>query len=383
MIVKLQNEARDYAWGSKTLISDYLGVPATGHPMAEIWYGTHAGSPTRLADNLHVTLREHIGADLPFLLKLLAADSPLSIQAHPTVEQARAGFERENAAGIGLSAGHRNYKDSNHKPEMIVALSEFEALCGFRSLPQIRNLLLDMVEAIEVSPTFLAIAKNWLAEFERGGIAALVQAVLEPKLDGEPIALDGFLTELAHLADFSARFELAARLVQLYPGNPGVVVALLLNHVHLEPGQALFLPAGNVHAYLSGLGVEIMANSDNVLRGGLTNKHVDVPELLRVLNFEAGQVPHIAPVELAHGLVEFKVPVDDFRLYRASVSAGNLLAEIGLPAQAIVLCVAGEIDLSNSLGEHAVLRRGEAAYLSAEARHFSITGSGDAFIALG
>ena len=323
MIVKLQNEARDYAWGSKTLISDYLGVPATGRPMAEIWYGTHAGSPTRLADNMHVSLREHIGADLPFLLKLLAADSPLSIQAHPTREQARVGFERENAAGIGLTASHRNYKDANHKPEMIVALSEFEALCGFRSQPQIRNLLLDMVEAHEVSQTFVELAKVWLAEFERGGVAALVAAILEPCLDGEAISLDGFVAELAHLADFSARFELAARLGQLYPGDPGVMVALLLNHVHLSPGEALFLPAGNVHAYLSGLGVEIMANSDNVLRGGLTTKHVDVPELLSVLNFEPSPVPHVVPTELAHGLLEFEVPVADFRLYRASVSAGN------------------------------------------------------------
>lgn len=383
MIVKLQNQARDYAWGSKTLIPDYFGIAATGRPMAEIWFGTHAGSPTRLAENHSVSLREHIGKDLSFLLKLLAADAPLSIQAHPNLQQARDGFDRENAAGVPLDSAARNYKDSNHKPEMIVALTDFEALCGFRNQAQIRNLLLDMVEATDASPTFVLIAQNWLDAFNAGGMAALVAAILRPEVDGQPIALDGFNVELARMADFSARFELAARLNELYPGDPGVVVALLLNHVHLEPGQALFLPAGNVHAYLAGLGVEIMATSDNVLRGGLTGKHIDVAELLSVLSFESTPVPWVEPRELARGLVEYPTAVDDFKLYRASVSGGNLLAEIALPAAAIVLCTAGEIELNNSKGESVQLHRGEAAYLAADSRHFTVSGSGDAFIALG
>lgn len=383
MIVKLVNQPMEYAWGSATLLPDYFGWPATGRPMAEVWFGTHAGSPTQLADNRHVSLREHIGSDLPFLLKLLAAGEPLSIQAHPNLEQAAAGFHRENEAGLPLSASNRNYKDANHKPEAIVALTEFEALCGFRSLPQIRNILLDLAEAPDASETFLAIAAVWLEAFEAGGLAALVPAVLEPKLGGEPISLSGFNQELAKLADFSARFELAASLNQKHPGDPGVVVALLMNHVRLQPGEALFLPAGNIHAYLHGLGVEIMANSDNVLRGGLTPKHIDVPELLRVLDFNPLPVPYIEAKELAHGLVEYPIAVTDFKLYRASVSAGNLLAEIALPAAAILLCVGGEVEITDSLGGHAHLRRGEAAYLSAEARHFTLAGSGDCFIALG
>lgn len=383
MIAKLQNHARDYAWGSKTLISDYFGIPATGHPMAEIWFGTHEGSPTRLAANPSISLREHIGFELSFLLKILAAEQPLSIQAHPNLDQARIGFERENAAGLPLTASHRNYKDANHKPEMIVALTDFEALCGFRSEPQIRNLLLDMVEAPEVSSTFVAIAQSWLDAFEAGGLAQLVAAILEPTFADEPIELAGFNAELAQLADFSARFELAASLNRLFPGDPGVVVALLLNHVHLEPGQALYLPAGNIHAYLSGLGVELMANSDNVLRGGLTSKHIDVPELLSVLNFESSPVPYVRPVELAHGLIEYPSAASDFRLYRASVSGTNLLAEIALPSPAIVLCAGGEVDLSNSRGDHELLRRGEAAYLSTDAKHFTLSGSGDVFIAMG
>jgi mannose-6-phosphate isomerase len=383
MIVKIANHPRDYAWGSKTLMADYFGWRETGAPMAEVWFGTHPGSPATLADNPHVTLREHIGQDLPFLLKLLAADRPLSIQAHPNLEQARAGFERENAAGLPLSAAMRNYRDANHKPEAIVALTNFEALCGFRSLPQIKNLLLDMVEAPDASETFVAIAKQWLDAFIADGLAALVAAILRPQLGGEPIVLDGFNAELARMADFSARFELASRLNELHPGDPGVVLALLLNHVYLEPGEALYLPAGNVHAYLGGLGVEVMASSDNVLRGGLTSKHIDVPELLSVLDFESAAVPRIQPRELAHGLVEFPVAAADFKLYRASVSAGNLLAEIALPAAAIALCVGGDVELTDSRGSAVNLRRGEAAYLSPEARHFTLAGNGDCFIALG
>ena len=383
MIVKIQNQPRDYAWGSKTLLPDYFGWPETGRPMAEVWFGTHEGSPAVLSENPRITLREHIGTELPFLLKLLAAAEPLSIQAHPNRDQAAAGFARENEQGLPLHASTRNYKDANHKPEAIVALTEFEALCGFRSLPQIKNLLLDLVEAPDASQTFVALAEQWLAAFEAAGLRGLVADILRPNLAGEPIALDGFNAELARMADFSARFELAARLNEKHPGDPGVVVALLLNHVYLQPGDALFLPAGNVHAYLSGLGVEIMANSDNVLRGGLTAKHVDVPELLSVLDFEPLPVPQIQARELAHGLIEYPVPVDDFKLYRASVSAGNLLAEIALPAAAIVLCTGGEVELTNSRGDSANLRRGEAAYISTDARHFTLAGSGDCFIALG
>lgn len=383
MIVKLQNQARDYAWGSKNLISDYFAIAATGRPMAEIWFGTHLGSPTRLADNHSISLREHIGKDLSFLLKILAADAPLSLQAHPNLQQAQAGFKRENIAGVAIDSPIRNYKDSNHKPEMIIALTEFEALCGFRNEAQIRNLLLDMVEANEASATFVAIAQGWLDAFNARGLAALVAAILQPEVDGTSIALDGFNAELARLADFSARFELAARLNELHPGDPGVVLALLLNHVHLEPGQALFLPAGNVHAYLGGLGVEIMATSDNVLRGGLTTKHVDVAELLAVLNFESGAVPFVEPVEIARGLREYPTPATDFRLYQATVSGGNLLAEIALPAAAIVLCTSGTLELNNSKAESVQLHRGEAAYLSTDSRHFTLSGSGDAFIAMG
>ena len=381
MLIKLHNQPRDYAWGSKTLIPDYFGMPETGQPMAEIWFGTHPGSPTLVDGPERRTLAEVLGRNLSFLLKILAAETPLSIQAHPSREQARLGFELENGLGVPLTAANRNYKDANHKPEMIVALTEFEALCGFRPHSQIRNLLQDLVEAPEVSEGFIAIAQNWLERFEQGGLRALTTEILGCSSKG--IDLTGFNSELAGLADFSARFELAARLNELYPGDPGVSVALLMNHVLLAPGEALYLDAGNIHAYLGGLGVEIMANSDNVLRGGLTPKHIDVAELEKVLNFEPDPVPAVAPKELAHGLHSYVTPAEDFELYRATLSSGNLLAEISLAKPSILLCTSGVVSVTNSLGESLELSRGQAAYMSQDARHFSLAGSGVLFIAAG
>jgi mannose-6-phosphate isomerase len=165
VLVKITNNARDYAWGSTTLIPDYFGITATGRPMAEIWFGTHEGSPSRLTDTNEPLLSALGGQPLPFLLKILAADSPLSIQAHPNSAQAAEGFARENAAGIGLQTSDRNYRDDRHKPEMIVALTEFEALCGFKSMKQIRNLLESMLDPTEVSDGLRTLVNHWLELF--------------------------------------------------------------------------------------------------------------------------------------------------------------------------------------------------------------------------
>ena len=273
MLVRITNDARDYAWGSRTLIPDYFSMPATGLPMAEIWFGTHPGSEARVLETGEA-LGSAIGHKLPFLLKILAADSPLSIQAHPTMQQAQAGFAAENAAGVPLGATNRNYKDDQHKPEMIIALTEFEALCGFKSQREIGFLLQDLAEHPGVSEGFRSISAGWLKMFEQPeGLKSVFADICNRRGN-----LDGYNAELTALADGEGQYALAERLNLLYPGDPGVVLALLMNHVYLEPGQALYLPAGNIHAYLSGLGVEIMAASDNVLRGGLTPKHIDVAE---------------------------------------------------------------------------------------------------------
>ena len=377
MLFKITNTARDYAWGSTSLIPDYFGIQASGRPMAEIWFGTHEGSPARIVETGETLSASLAGRQLPFLLKILASETPLSIQAHPNSEQAAEGFARENLLGIGVNAVDRNYRDDRHKPEMIVALTEFEALCGFKTEKQIRNLLESMLDPSDVSDGLKSIVGHWLEiSAGEGGLQRLFVDITNRRGN-----LDGVTAELTAQANLSAQFELVARLNVLYPGDPGVIIALLMNHVWLEPGEALFLPAGNIHAYLGGLGVEIMAASDNVLRGGLTPKHVDVVELERVLNFEGGPVELVRSRELSKGLVEYPVPVDDFLLYRADLSGEVLLADLNIPGEMILLCTAGEIAVSDSLEERLVLRRGEAAFMGDEAKKFSLAGSGTAFIA--
>ncbi|MSZ21459.1 MAG: mannose-6-phosphate isomerase, class I, partial [Actinobacteria bacterium] len=261
--------------------------------------------------------------------------------------------------------------------EMIVALTEFEALCGFKSTKQIRNLLESMLDPTDVSDGLRTLVNHWLELFvAEDGLRKLFVDIVSRRGN-----LDGVTAELTQQANLSAQFELAARLNILYPGDPGVVLALLMNHVWLSPGEALFLPAGNIHAYLSGLGVEIMAASDNVLRGGLTPKHIDVAELERVLVFAETEIELVKTRELAKGLVELETPVDDFILYRAELSGGVVLADLNIPGATIVLCTAGEIALSNSIEERVVLKRGEAAFMGADAKKFSLAGSGTAFLA--
>ena len=380
MLLKIANQPRNYAWGSRTLIADYFGpqIPATNEPMAEIWLGTHPVSPSVLAEDPDKTLVSELGGqELTFLMKILAADQPLSIQAHPNSAQAKAGFERENSQGISLDAKNRNYKDDQPKPEIIVALSDFEALCGFKPIDEIDALLEDMETHTGVSEGFRTMSANWRKLLhETDGLKKVFTDISHRKGN-----LDGFTAELTAMADFEARFALAERLNLIYPGDPGVILALLMNHVFLEPGQALFLDAGNVHAYLSGLGVEVMAASDNVLRGGLTPKHIDVDELERVVDFRAGKIAPVTPREVVQGLIEYPCNTDAFLLYKAKPSGDRVLADLSMPGESIILCTAGEISLSNSLEERVILRRGEAAYMSSQAKFFTISGSGTAFLA--
>ncbi|MEY3889669.1 MAG: hypothetical protein RI931_791 [Actinomycetota bacterium] len=375
MLLKITNQARDYAWGSKTLISDYFGIPATGRPMAEIWFGTHDASPAQLPEG--VTLTHKIGRQLPFLMKILAADSPLSIQAHPNSLQAKEGFERENSLGISLTSVNRNYKDDRHKPELIVALSDFEALAGFKPLAEIQQLFTDLAEHQGVSEGFRTMSSNWLGLLaEADGLKKLFAAI-----SGSRSNLDGYNAELASLADGEARFALAERLNLLYPGDSGVVLSLLLNHIYLEPGEALFLAAGSPHAYIQGLGIEVMASSDNVLRGGLTPKHVDLVELEKVVVFEPAALVPIRPREISKGLFHYECAAEDFIVYRAELSGSVVMADLNLPGESIVLCTAGEVAISNSIDEREVLRRGEAAYIAADSSKFTLVGSGTVFIA--
>jgi mannose-6-phosphate isomerase len=366
LIRKITNQALPYAWGSKTLISDYLGYTETGGPMAEIWFGTHPGSMAYAEDSGVGLLELRNGRPLSFLMKFLAADQSLSIQAHPNLAQAAAGF----------AAGNVNYKDANHKPEAIVAVSEFEALCGFKTDKQIRELFEDIL-SYPITPELRTAVEHW-AQWLEQGLQNLFSHLLHSRNNFVELGLS-----LAALADFDGRFELAARLNEQHPGDPGVAVALLMNHVRLQPGQSLALPAGNIHAYLSGLGVEVMASSDNVLRGGLTQKHIDVDELEKVVDFESRGIQLVEQKEIAAGLTEFKIPFEEFVLYRIEPSGDRVHADLQISGDAIAVCIGGEVAVSNSQDQREVLTRGEAVFIGNSARLLSFSGAGTVYLAVG
>lgn len=384
MLVKLTNQALDYAWGSKNLISDYFGLPATGKPMAEIWFGTHDGSPTQVigqGKSLHELLLQEGKADrLEFLLKILAAEAPLSIQAHPNPEQAVAGFTRENAAGISIAAANRNYKDDRAKPELIVALSEsFDALVGFADTRLIIEKLQELLELSQEGALQKKL-KSWIEWL--AGKDGIRKVFLDSLTD--PEITPDLISELVDLAEqLPALVDLVSHLNAHHEGDRGIATALLLNRVTLGRGEAVFVPAGMPHAYLSGLGVEVMLASDNVLRGGLTTKHVDVAELAEVVVFEPVTAELTKSAQLANGLKRFDIPTREFSFYEISLGGQNMLADINLPGEAIFLCTSGSVAVSNSLGEREVVMPGEAAFIAKDARTFSLNGTGFGYMVIG
>jgi len=383
MLVKLTNQPMDYAWGSTNLIQDYFGIEPTGKPMAEIWFGTHDGSPTQVKD-LDVSLQDLRVARgmpdrLPFLLKILAAAAPLSIQAHPNPVQAKEGFAAENAAGVAITDSKRNYKDDRAKPEMIVALTEtFEAMVGFSDSRLIIERFAEIREASS-SERLNAVLIKWseLLQSEDGLLQVCLETLSSAELDEQ------LISDLVDAAEqCPSLVDLVTHLSTHHGFDRGIVTALLMNYVVLSKGEAAFVPAGMPHAYLSGLGVEIMLASDNVLRGGLTPKHIDVVELAKVLVFEETEAKPVQVRKLAVGLEEFDIPTPEFHFYRATLSANNLLVDLNLPGDAIVLCTSGAIAVSSSKGEREVINPAEAAFISGDARTFSLAGNGEAFIAI-
>ncbi len=383
MLVKLMNQPMDYAWGSIDLIPDYFGVAATGKPMAEIWFGTHDGSPTEVVGankSLHATLQEQgKSGRLPFLLKILAAGAPLSIQTHPNPAQAVEGFARENAAGIPITAANRNYKDDLAKPELIVSLTErFDALVGFSSPALIKEKFAELQE-VSTSSNLSEVLSRWVKWLdEQGGVRKVfLDALTSADCD------EAFISDLIDSAEqCPALVDLVVHLAEHHGKDRGIATALLMNHLSLNRGEGVFVPAGMPHAYLSGLGVEVMLASDNVLRGGLTPKHIDVEELTKVLVFESTDPQLVRTKTLAVGFEKFDLPTPEFDFYRASVSSTNLLADLNLPGDAIVLCTEGSVALSNSQEERQVLNNGEAAFMAGDARSFSLAGNGSVFIAV-
>jgi mannose-6-phosphate isomerase len=390
----LQPVIRPYAWGSRTGIAELQGrpVPAAG-PEAELWMGAHPSAPSVVVrDGAAVRLdaviaaapeRElgagcaaRFGGRLPFLLKVLSADKALSIQVHPSREQAEAGFEAENSRGVPIDDPARNYVDDWPKPELLCALTPFEVLAGLRTTHDAAGLLRELdVERLEpvVAPLESAAGQEALSQ-------ALASILSWPAGDRPALVAD-VVTSCTRLAagsgPYAAACAAAVEIAADHPGDAGVVASLLLRHAVLQPGEAVFMPAGGLHAYLHGTGIELLANSDNVVRAGLTGKHIDVPELLKLLD-PAVAVPVLHADEIG-GVKAYGDRVPEFRLFRADLGADT--TELPGTGPRIVLCVQGAVVLRASSGDMVKLGRGESAFLAAADGAVSGTGAGQAFVA--
>lgn len=380
---KLINSVQNYAWGSKTALTDLYGIANPNNlPMAELWMGAHPKSSSKIEDasGQARSLRDVIDADkaallgdkvaqrfgeLPFLFKVLCADQPLSIQVHPNMQASEIGFAKENAAGIPLDAAERNYKDPNHKPELVFALTPFLAMNAFREFSEIISLLQPVAGANNAIAHFLenpnaealsqlfASLLNMQGE-EKSHALAVLKAALESQ-QGEP-------------------WETIRLIAQFYPDDSGLFSPLLLNVVKLNPGEAMFLFAETPHAYLQGVALEVMANSDNVLRAGLTPKYIDIPELVANVKFVAKPAAELLTQPVKNGAeLDFPIPVEDFAFSLHDLSQTE--TTIAQESAAILFCVEGEATLHKG-EQHLVLKPGESAFVAANESPVSVSGTG-------
>ncbi|AMG54422.1 MULTISPECIES: mannose-6-phosphate isomerase [Citrobacter] len=380
---KLINSVQNYAWGSKTALTELYGLANPQQlPMAELWMGAHPKSSSKIEDasGQVVSLRDVIDGnqsallgdavakrfgELPFLFKVLCAAQPLSIQVHPNKRNSEIGFAKENAAGIPMDAAERNYKDPNHKPELVFALTPFLAMNAFREFSEIVSLLqpvagahtaiahfLEQPNAERLSQLFAALLS--MQGEEKSRALAILKAALETQ-QGEP-------------------WQTIRLIAEFYPDDSGLFSPLLLNVVKLNPGEAMFLFAETPHAYLQGVALEVMANSDNVLRAGLTPKYIDIPELVANVKFEAKPANQLLTTPVKHGAeLDFPIPVNDFAFSLHDLSAQE--TAIDQQSAAILFCVEGEAILRKG-EQRLVLKPGESAFISAEESPVSVSGVG-------
>lgn len=374
----LRNAVRPYAWGSRTTIAELLGRPVPApHPEAELWMGAHPGDPSLIGEKSLLEIVDadplgQLGADcaerwgnrLPFLLKILAAEEALSLQAHPSAAQAREGYAREEALGIPRDAKNRNYPDPTAKPELVCALTEFHALAGFRDPHRTVRLLR------QLETPGMAVYTDLLAgQPDADGLRALFTTWItlpQPALDTLlPELLDACVLHVKEHGEFDLECRTVLELGEAHEGDAGVLAVLLLNRVVLQPGEAIYLPAGNLHTYLHGTAVEILANSDNILRGGLTPKHVDVPELLRVLDFAHADMPILRGTPAGPQMSRYPTEAPEFELSRlewAPDEADEVLLSSSGPQ--IMICTAGAVTCESD-GRKVEMGRGESVWLAA------------------
>lgn len=375
-MLRLSGAVKDYAWGSTSAISDFTGIDFGGRRVAELWFGAHNGTQALAGGR---PLAEVIAADpigilgedvsarfdgqLPFLLKLIAPEQPLSLQVHPGKELAESGFQAEEEAGIPLYSPRRNYRDRNHKPEMIFALTRFEAFAGFRA-PR---------RAIEVLENLNAPLAREMREILRAnpgyrGLRAVARKLLAPLDEERQTQIEAVITACQDRLDRGTSPSLrvdrqAVALARTYPSDPGAVLSLLLNPVTLRSGEALFIPTGAVHAYVSGLGIEVMSSSDNVLRAGLTPKHIDAGEALRCMDFHGAPPVRIAPEMNGRGTGIYYAPVDDFELSVSEITGEEWIPIPGRGPR-ILLGISGDLEVGIG-GSIETICTGEAIFIAA------------------
>ncbi len=385
-IYKLENRIKDYDWGSPDAIPELLGrANPYGKPQAELWMGAHPQAPSLLIKNgRRIPLDEEISADpeailgkstserfgqnLPFLFKVLAADKSLSIQAHPDKKQAEEGFIREEKEGIPPDAFNRNYKDKNHKPEIISALTPFWAMNGFRRKGEIAELFSEL-NLGSIQKEVEAFKNNLTSQ----GLRDLFRTLLTLDKERKEDTVKEAISKAKGLS--GDHFEWILQLNREHPGDVGILSPLLLNLICLNPGEALFQRAGVLHAYLKGVGIELMANSDNVLRGALTNKHVDVEELLNILDFSDHPTEIIKPVRAEDGEEVYHSPAEEFRLSRISLKGGKIFRRRKQGTPEIIISTEGRGSIKCPLsGEELPLNRGESVFIYASACNYEICG---------
>lgn len=402
MFIFIKNSPRTYAWGSRDALPGVLRQEPTGEPQAELWLGDHVTNPSQVS-GASLTLIDLIaenpdvygvdGGQLPFLLKILGIGAPLSLQVHPRKDQAEEGFRREEDAGIPVDHPKRSYRDPNHKPELLVALTQVLALCGFRELEAVRR---DVEVLVGDTPQV-----SRFAELLDAGNAERVRRDVLDWVFAGGAEVEATVRALATAAGMSRergvidgdRRSVMRDISEHYPGDPGLIISLLMNVVRLEPGEALFLEAGHLHAYVSGAAVEVMASSDNVLRAGLTEKHVDVAEFMRILEFTTLHDPVFRPQASVAGLKTWQPPIPDFVLHRIRVEQADgdaaprpgaaASVKLDAPYPLVLIATDGQLRIERRGAgpvEVSSVTQGRSLYISSgESVEFS--GSGEAFIA--
>jgi len=373
---RLHNGVKHYDWGSTDAIPHFIGAPEADDPVAEMWIGTHPLSPSAAVDpdGNEVPLSE-VAGELPFMVKFLAAERPLSLQVHPSRSQAEIGFAREEEVGVPLDSPERVYKDQNHKPEMVYALTTFDSLIGFRPTAEILRVLGPLN-----TPLSQRLADDLRADPGFASIVRRIEWLLTEAIDPDEVRsiVDACRRLSALSMDIKRAYQTAVEIAEYYPEDIGVVISLMLNRMTLQPGEAAYLETGVIHAHLSGLCLEVMATSDNVLRAGLTTKHIDTAGLVACLASGMARVARVTPDFVDYDTEVFSPSGGGFALAVTQISAAAPEGvELVRSDGSVLICTGGDVIVTTDAGEKVALARGESLYLAREDRGATVHGLGE------